>query len=163
PSMRPLRLCLIDMNAGVPNEAMRCFRTLLSGFTAEVARTNPTLDVTIAHIQPRNLGEVAPKGVDLVVSTGGPGSPFDGYQDPWCTSYRAFLDGVVEDAMRDGDAAPSALLVCHSFELAVTHFGIARMSKRAARKFGVQPVYPTPEGIASSLLRPFGDRFFAWE
>ena len=74
--MRPLRLCLIDMNAGVANEAMRCFRTLLADFVERVVRVNPSLDVSVTHVQPRNLGGVPPKGIDLCLSTGVPGSPF---------------------------------------------------------------------------------------
>jgi GMP synthase-like glutamine amidotransferase len=157
-----LHLCLVDMNNGVPNEATRCFRTILERFTARARAVNPTLDVRFTHVQPRNLGEAPPPDVDLVLSSGGPGSPFDGYDEPWCTGYRRFLDSVVDAHVR-GKGEPSALVVCHSFEIAIEHFGFARMAKRASRKFGLMPVYTTPEGARAPLLEPFGDRLFVWE
>jgi GMP synthase-like glutamine amidotransferase len=162
PVMQPLRLCLVDMNAGVPNEAMRCFRRLVEGFLVRIRRANPALEVKVAHVQPRNLGEAPPAEADLYLCTGGPGSPFDGYDDPWCTAYRGFLDGIVNEAIR-GKPSRGALLVCHSFEIAVAHFGFARLQARAERKFGVMPVYPTEQGMRGPLLAPFGERFFAWE
>lgn len=159
----PLRLCLVDMNNGAANQAIRCFRRIIDGFAASVAKANPTLDVSLSYVQPRNLGEAPPRDCDLYLSSGGPGSPFDGYDDPWCTGYRNALDAIVDGATRRGDAGPSALLVCHSFELAVIHFGVATMAPRAQRKFGVMPIYMTPDGMQSQLLAPFGDRLFAWE
>src|SRR5215472_8131624 len=163
----PLRLCLIDMNAGVPNQAMRCFRRILDGFMARVRKANPELPVEVRHVHPRNLGESPPADCDLYLATGGPGSPLDGYDDPWCTAYRSFLDDVVNEGARSSagtnGAGRSALLVCHSFEIAAAHLGVAHLQRRGVRKFGVMPVYPTELGMRSELLRAFGERFFAWE
>jgi hypothetical protein len=159
----PLRLCLVDMNNGVANQAIRCFRRIIDDFAASVAKTNPSLDLSLSYVQPRNLGEVPPGDCDLYLSSGGPGSPFDGWDDPWCTGYRKFLDSVVDDSLRQGDVGRSALLVCHSFEIAVIHFAVATMAPRAQRKFGVMPIYMTVAGMRSPLLEPFGDRLFAWE
>jgi GMP synthase-like glutamine amidotransferase len=158
-----LRVCLIDMNNGVPNEASRCFRVLTDGFGRRVRAANPQIEVVVSKVEPRNLGEVPPGDADLYLSTGGPGAPTDGYEDPWCTAYRKFLDAIVDEQARKGEGARSALVICHSFEIAVLHFGFARMQRRVNTKFGVMPVYPTPEGQASALLGSFGDRFFAWE
>jgi homoserine O-succinyltransferase len=160
--MRPLRLCLVDMNNGVPNEATRCFRVLLAGFVARARGANPGLEFSVVHVQPRNLGEAPPKDCDLALCTGGPGSPFDGYEAPWCTGFRRFLDAVV-DAQASGRKSPSALVVCHSFEIAIQHFGFARMARRATRKFGIMPAYTTKEGARSDLLGTLGERFFVWE
>lgn len=161
--MEPLRICLIDMNAGVENQAVRCFRRIIDAFAARARVANPGLELDSSHVQPRNLFEVPPEACDLYLSTGGPGSPFDGYEDPWCTSYRAFLDGVVNERARSREPSRAALVICHSFEIAVQHFGFAHMDRRGARKFGVMPVYPTPAGRRSELLGAFGERFFAWE
>jgi GMP synthase-like glutamine amidotransferase len=158
-----LRVCLIDMNNGVPNEAARCFRVITDGFTRRVRAANPALAVELLHVEPRNLGHVPPAGADLYLSTGGPGAPHDGYDAPWCTGYRRFLDSIADEHARHADAPRSALVICHSFEIAVLHFGFAAMRRRPQAKFGVMPVYPTLAGRRSRLLGPFGDRFFAWE
>ncbi len=159
----PLRLCLVDMNNGVANQATRCFRRTFDALAQQARAANPGLEVHFRHVQPRNLGELPDLHADLVMSSGGPGSPFDGYGDAWCTGYRKFLDSVVEAHLKDPVQATSLFVVCHSFEIAVTHFAVAEMVKRDALKFGVMPCYITPEGQRTELFRPFGDRLFVWE
>jgi GMP synthase-like glutamine amidotransferase len=159
----PLRIVIVDMNAGVKNHAMRCFRDIVDHFLKHARRDNPSLDATTTIVQPRNLGELPPAQCDVYLSTGGPGSPFDGYDEPWCIGYRRFLDELVDEHLRGTPNSRAALLVCHSFEIAVEHFGFASMEKRDKRKFGVMPVYMTEEGLKSPLLGPFGDRLFVWE
>jgi homoserine O-succinyltransferase/O-acetyltransferase len=164
PSARPapLRLGLIDMNNGVPNQAIRSFRTIVQRFFDRVRACNPGLPAELLHVQPRNLGEAPPPGCDLYLCSGGPDSPVDGFSEPWATPFRAFLDGLLEGQRKSGPASPSALVVCYSFELATLHFGVAKIVPRQ-RKFGIMPVYPTAEGMGSDLLGPFGDRLFVWE
>lgn len=158
-----LKLCLVDMNNGVANEATRCFRRLFDAFATRVRTANPGLEISFKHVQPRNLGELPDLDVDLVLSSGGPGSPLDGYGDGWCVGYRRFIDSVVERTLQNPLSAPGLFVVCHSFEITVQHFGIARMERRDDLKFAIFPAYVTEAGRRSSLLAPFGDRLFAWE
>lgn len=162
-SAAPLAVCLIDMNNGVENQGIRCFKGIIDRFFDTVRRANPDIAITFSHVEPRNKGERAPRAADLYLSSGGPGSPFDGYDEPWCTSYREFLDELAAEGLANPDAARSLFVVCHSFELCVQHFQVARMTQRETRKFGVMPVYMTDEGLASPLLCVFGDRLFAFE
>jgi len=160
----PLNICLVDMNNGVANQATRCFRRVVDAFKTRVRGANPALEIRFKHVQPRNLGELPERNVDLVLSSGGPGSPYDGFEDAWCEGYRSFLDWVVERNQQDAANAPAAMLVCHSFEIAVSHFKVAQMVARpSGRKFGVMPIYTTDAGRTSVLFKPFGDRLFAWE
>jgi hypothetical protein len=161
--MEPLRLTLVDMNNGVPNEAVRCFRRLLDGFAARVRAANPRLTVLLEHVQPRNLGELPSKHADLVLSSGGPGSPHDGWDEPWCTGYRTFLDTVLDRAGQNPERAPMAFVVCHSFEIAIRHFRLAEMTRRQDLKFAIFPAYLTEEGERTDYLQPFAERLFVWE
>jgi GMP synthase-like glutamine amidotransferase len=151
------------MNNGVKNQATRCFKQIVDAFRKRATAFNEQLDFHFTHVQPRNLGELPPDDVDLVLSSGGPGSPFDGYEDPWCTGYRKFLDRCIELNQKDPSAAPKALLVCHSFELGVIHFKVGTMQRRPSLKFGLMPAYTTRAGQKEDFLRPYGDRLFAWE
>ena len=153
--MEPLRVSLVDMNNGVPNEAVRCFRRLLEAFSSRVRAANPRLKVVLEHVQPRNLGELPSPDADLVLSTGGPGSPHDGWEERWCAGYRVFLDSILERAAADAERAPSAFVVCHSFEIAVQHFRFAEMTRRQDLKFAIFPAYLTEEanGQAFHALR----------
>lgn len=160
----PLRLCLVDMNNGVANEATRCFRRLFDGFSARVREANPGLEISLQHVQPRNLGELPDQESDLVLSSGGPGAPTDGYDEAWCTGYRRFLDHVVDRTIHSPNTAPAIFVVCHSFEIAVQHFGVATMTRRDATRFGVFPAYVTEAGRESIVFKPFEDgRLFTWE
>src|ERR1700722_10817678 len=110
--LSPLRLCLVDMNNGVANEATRCFRRLFESFSHQVRAANPEIQITLHHVQPRNLGELPEHDADIVLSSGGPGAPSDGYDDPWCVGYRKFLDRVVDGNLRDPLRAPGLFVVC---------------------------------------------------
>lgn len=161
---RPLRVCIVDMNNGHENQAMRCLRSIVSRFHANAQRTNPGLAVQVVEVSPRDKGESCPRDCDLYLSSGGPGSPFDGDELPWYSNYGRFLDHIVEENVKHGEAKAKALFgVCFSFELIVRHFAFATMAPRASRKFGVMPIYTTAEGQKHPLLAPFNDRLFAFE
>ena len=159
---RTLRIGLIDMNNGVPNQAIRSFRSIIAAFGERVRARNSGLSVTAVHVQPRNLAELPPTDCDLYLSTGGPDGPVEGFKEHWATGIRTFFDRIVEGQLQHGTSAPALFAVCYSFELAVMHFGIAAMIPRE-RKFGIMPVYPTELGLASPMFAPFGDRLFVWE
>lgn len=158
-----LRVCLVDMNNGVANQATRCFRRIVDAFGKRVREANPSLELLFKHVQPRNLGELPTHDDDLVLSSGGPGSPFDGYEEPWCTGYRRYLDWTIDRNLSHIAEAPKTFVVCHSFELAVVHFRVADMRKRDALKFGLMPAYMTRDGERADFLAPFGYRLFCWE
>jgi len=162
--LTPLRITYVDMNNGLPNQAARCFKLLIDVVANAARAANPGLEVSFEHVQPRNLGEQPSPETDLIVSSGGPGAPTDGFDDPWCTGYRAALDRVVERTIARPDDAPAAFVVCHSFEISVLHFKLARMAERESLKFGVFPSYLTNEGHENSIFAPFADsRLFTWE
>lgn len=158
-----LKLCLVDMNNGLANQATRCFRRILEAFAKRVRDANPGLTVELVHVQPRNKGELPPADADLILSSGGPGSPYDGLEDAWGVGYRRYLDAVVERNLVDPARAPQLFAVCHSFQIAAVHFDLATVERREDLKFGVFPSYPTELGQGTALFEPFEDRLFTWE
>ncbi len=130
---RPFRLCLVDMNDGHVNQAMRCLRTISAAFFRRIHSTNPGVPCELVETSPRNTEDDIPGDCDLYLSSGGPGSPFDGDGKAWVHRYYRFLDAVV-DAAEDGGPDQRALFgVCYSFEMIVRHFKIATMQPRADR------------------------------
>lgn len=150
------------MNNGVANQATRCFRRICDAFTKRARVANPNLEVTFRHVQPRNLNELPDLDTDIVLSSGGPGAPTDGLDEPWGVGYRKFLDDV-HAAHTKRARAPKVLLVCHSFEIGSLHFGVAEVQRRETLKFGVMPAYMTADGKNADFLQPFGYRLFTWE
>jgi GMP synthase-like glutamine amidotransferase len=162
-SLRPLRLCIIDMNNAHVNQAMRCLRGIVSNFFDHVRRENPGLPCEMIEVSPRDTNNPVPRDADLYLSTGGPGSPFDGDGQPWSSDYGRFSDEVAEAAARGGADQQSLFAICYSFEMVIRHFKLAHIGPRAERKFGVMPIYTTAEGQHHPLLAAFHDRLFAFE
>lgn len=161
--LRPLRVCIVDMNNGHVNQAMRCLRGIIVQFFERVRRENPDLACEIGEVSPRNTNNPVPADYDLYLSSGGPGSPFDGDGQPWTTDYGRFVDGVVDSSIVGGSEQRSLFAICYSFEMVVRHLAVAAIVPRVDRKFGVMPIYTTPEGQEHPLLAAFGDRLFAFE
>lgn len=160
---RPLRVCLVDMNNGHVNQAMRCLRGIVAKFFERVHRHNPGLHCELGEVSPRNTTDPVPDDYDLYLSSGGPGSPYDGDGMPWVDDYGRFVDNVVESSLVGGGTQRSLFAICYSFEMVVRHLQVAAIVPRVDRKFGVMPVYMTTEGQEHPLLAPFGDRLFAFE
>lgn len=158
-----LRLCLIDMNNGHANQAMRCFAVMIEAFFERVTAQNPELECELVTVEPRNKHELPPAGCDLFLSSGGPGGPADHDGEPWLVEYRRLLDSIVEAHLRGLAQRPSMFGVCYTFELLIRHFEVAEMRLRDTRKFGVMPVYMTDAGMEHPLTERFRDRLFAFE
>lgn len=158
-----LRVCLVDMNQGHVNQAMRCFRGLVGGFFDRVQKANPDLACELVEVSPRDTNAPIPRGADLYIGSGGPGSPYDGDEQPWFGDFASFVDEIVESASGPAEHRKSMFGVCYTFEMLVRHFRVATMAMRDSRKFGVMPIYTTAAGQAHPLLGAFGDRLFAFE
>jgi GMP synthase-like glutamine amidotransferase len=158
-----LSVCIVDMNNGHVNQAMRCLRGLVSQFFDRVRAHNPGLRCELSEVSPRDTNDVVPRDADLYLSSGGPGSPFEGDGTPWALDYGRLLNELVESATRGGPSQRALFGVCYSFEIIVRHFELAVVAPRVDRKFGVMPIYTTPEGQRHPLLQAFGDRLFAFE
>lgn len=151
------------MNNGHVNQAIRCLRGIAAEFFERVRTYNPDLRCELVEISPRDTNLAIPTDCDLYLSSGGPGSPFDGDGEPWTFDYAHFLDGVVDSVIRGGSDQRSLFAICYSFEVVVRHYALAQIVPRVDRKFGIMPIYTTKVGQQHPLLAPFGDRLFAFE
>src|SRR5262245_22680127 len=79
---RPLRLCIVDMNNAYLNQAMRCIRGIVSTFFESVQEHNPDLVCERIEVSPRDTNNPVPPDCDLYISSGGPGTPYDGDGEP---------------------------------------------------------------------------------
>lgn len=150
-----LRVSIIDMNNGLENQAMRAFGEIVTDFINRVRVSNPELNVSLQTASPRDKGEF-PDRADLYLSTGGPGSPYDGVE--WEGRYFELLNDISNDNSR------FLFAVCHSYQLAARWAGAGTVQLRSqGKKFGIMPIYVTQIGTKSELLGDFGDRLFAFE
>lgn len=152
---KDLKIAILDMYDGHPNEGMRCIKMLVDEF---LAKENRQGSYDIFNV--RGEGDM-PEIVeyDIYISTGGPGSPaLEGHE--WETRFCTFLDNLVAHN-RYEFPKKYMFFICHSFQLAVQHFGFGKITKRKSTSFGVMPVHITPEGVNEAFFEGLPDPFWA--
>ena len=146
------------MYNGVENQGMRCIKSILGDYKT------PDGSRLMWHVfEVRNRNEVPHyEDYDIFISSGGPGSPIAGEGVAgWEENYFGLIDNLMHHNTRHGEPKKYVFLICHSFQMAVHHFGLATVSRRKSTSFGVFPVHLTPAGLQESLFAGMPDPFFA--
>ena len=149
------RIAILDMNAGEPNEGMRCIKMLAGEFLAKdgIMGQYDIFEVRVKNEIP-NIDDY-----DIYISSGGPGSPLIS-GEAWEENYFGFLDNLLFHNL----AKPNKkhlFLICHSFQLACLHWDIARVTKRRSTSFGILPIFKTKSGEHETLFEGLNDPFYA--
>lgn len=151
-----IRIAILDMNEGTPNEGIRGIRQSIEEFEADFH-----LPVKYSLFDVRSKAEVPSLDFDLFISSGGPGSPIDTVGMKWERRYFDLLDSIREHNRSHTTGKKHILLICHSFQLFCRYYQYAHVSKRKGPSFGVMPVHKTSHGHRDPLLRSLGDPFWA--
>jgi homoserine O-succinyltransferase len=150
-----IRIAILDMYEGMPNEGMRGIRQLIEEFEADFH-----MPVRYDIFDVRQKAEVADLGYDLFISSGGPGSPIESAGSLWERRYFALLDAIRNHNATHPALAKHVLLICHSFQVFCRYYGYGHVSRRKGTSFGVMPVHKTMTGHHDPLLRSLGDPFW---
>ena len=149
--MQKAKLAILDMYQGVPNQGMRCIQELVEAYADQL--TYQVYDVRGAAQLP-NLSDF-----DFFISTGGPGNPLEG-DGIWDKAYYQLLDDIW--AWNQNNVEKKyGLFICHSFQMAVHHLGLAQITKRQSMSFGTFPVHLTDAGIGEPAFSGLNDPFWA--
>lgn len=152
---RSYKIALLDMNAGEPNEGMRCLKMLAGSFLAQegVSGNYDIFEVRIA-------GEIPSiEDYDIFISSGGPGSPLAS-GEVWEDDFFDFLDSFLHYNMSH-HRKKHLMLICHSFQLAIRHWDLGKVTKRRSTSFGILPIHKTVSGSNEPLLMGLDDPFYA--
>lgn len=145
-----IRIAVLDMYDGTPNQGMRCIIDIINRFNQMV--TFQIFDV-------RGKSELPDiNKFDIYISTGGPGNPLQG-DGVWDVKYFALID----ELNRWNNEKPlkkHVLFICHSFQMACKHFGLAEITKRNDTSFGVMTTHKTLEGFMDPVLEGLADPFY---
>jgi|YNPBryunderm2012_1023409.scaffolds.fasta_scaffold01804_6 GMP synthase-like glutamine amidotransferase len=155
--MRPLRFAVVDMYAGYPNQGLACIVELLR--RASQRHFGGAAGVEVFDC--RGGGQVPSLAHDVVICSGGPGSPYEGVGQAWEAAFFRFLEAVWRHNQRPGAPPRFLFAICHSFELLVRFFALGEVIPRRSPSYGIFPVHPTPEGRADPLLAGLPDPFWA--
>ena len=154
---KPIKIAVLDLYAGAPNEGMRCIREILNEFSE-----SSTVEVEWDEFEVRNKQQVPGIEYDIYISSGGPGSPLDSEGSDWEKKYFNWLSKV-EKWNQD----PTKLLkkyiflICHSFQLVCRHHKIADVTKRKSTAFGVFPIHLLHDGKEERVFAGLNDPFYA--
>jgi homoserine O-succinyltransferase/O-acetyltransferase len=149
--MKKLNLAILDMNAGKPNQGLRCIKDIVSFYTED-------LDVKIYDV--RQTDEVPDLSYDIYISSGGPGNPLEG-NGVWDVRFCKLLDDIWDHNANPLNLRKKFLfLICHSFQLASNHFQLGEITKRKSTSFGIFPLHKTEYGKEEPLLEILDNPFY---
>lgn len=151
-----LRIAILDLYEGVANQGMRCIREILNQF-GEMNQ----LDLHYAEFDVRLEKQVPGLDFDIFISSGGPGSPLDSEGSEWEKVYFNWLDKVEKFNNNPGNLIKKQVFfICHSFQLACRHYGIAEVSKRKSTSFGVFPIHYLADAEFEPIFDGLNDPFY---
>jgi len=153
--MKEVKIAVLDLYDGHPNEGMRCIRELIEN----AARTDAVrLSYDVFDVRKKN--EVADLQYDLYISTGGPGSPVESEGSAWEQKYFTLMDGIRAHNQRFPDRKKYVFLICHSFQVFCRYYGFGDVTKRKSTSFGVFPVHRTAAGLQELFFENLDDPFW---
>jgi GMP synthase-like glutamine amidotransferase len=149
-SNKIIKIALLDMYNGIPNQGMRCIIDVISRFS-------PVVSFEIFDVRLKcEFPEI--KKFDIYISTGGPGNPLEG-DGEWDKKYYEFIDSLTK-WNNENNVKKHVLFICHSFQMACMHFGLATVTKRNDTSFGVMTIHKTKEGLTDPLFEGLADPFY---
>ncbi len=146
-----IKIALLDMYNGKPNQGMRCIHDIVGRFPEELRLD--VFDVRQKHELPNF------EDYNLFISSGGPGNPLEG-DGIWDAKFGQLLDDIYQ-WNQIHTRKKYMLFICHSFQMAVKHFGLAEVNKRKSTSFGVLTVHKTEEGMNDPLFEGLENPFWA--
>src|ERR1700722_16740688 len=152
-----VRVAILDLYEGQANQGMRCIRELLTEYGGKhgLELQYDEFEVRLEH----NLPDLS---YDIYISSGGPGSPLDSEGSEWETAYWNWLQQIERYNDDPSNGAPKQVLfICHSFQLASRHYGIARVTHRKSTAFGVFPIHMLEDAAAEPVFAGLRDPFYA--
>lgn len=151
----PIRIAILDMYQGTPNEGMRGIREIIEAFGRQCGR-----EIRYEIFDVRNKADVPGTDFDTYISTGGPGSPLDSAGSLWEQRYFALMDALRHHNRVDPGNKKHVFLICHSFQVFCRYYGFGLVSKRKSTSFGVMTCHKTDAGRSEPLLQSLADPFW---
>ncbi|MFN0202443.1 MAG: type 1 glutamine amidotransferase [Bacteroidia bacterium] len=148
-SMTKPTVAILDMYRGIENMGMANIQSILAYH-----------DFPYRVWDVRGKNEVPNSSYDIYISTGGPGSPFDGEREHWEANYFRLIDKIWNHNQTH-ERKKYVFFICHSFQMMVRLFEIGDVCKRKSMSFGVFPIHKTQEGEKDTLFQGLADPFYA--
>ena len=156
-SDRKIRIAILDMNEGQPNQGMRCLREILS----EYGEKN-NLAIEQDEFEVRLSMQIPDMSYDIYISSGGPGSPLDSEGNEWETMYFKWLSEIEKwNSNAERQNKKYVFLICHSYQLVCRHYKLANVIRRRSTAFGVFPMHLVKDGKNEPVFNGLQDPFYS--
>lgn len=154
---RIIRIAVLDLNEGVPNQGMRCLREIINQYSEDNG-----IYLHLDEFEVRLKNQVPNLSYDIYISSGGPGSPLDSIGSEWEHHYFNWLQGV-EKWNNDETAVNKkhVFFICHSYQLACRHFNVGKVCQRKSTAFGVFPMHILTDGKHEPVFQGLRDPFYS--
>lgn len=154
---RSVRIAILDLYEGVPNQGMRCIRHIIK----EWGEAN-NLEIICKEFEVRLKKELPDTSWDIYISTGGPGDPLVSRFEDWDIAWCRWLDKMVRWNNNPATSQKKyVFFICHSFQLASRFFNAGLVYKRKSTAFGVFPIHMLDSGKDETVFDGLKDPFYA--
>ncbi|RYE31588.1 MAG: GMP synthase [Sphingobacteriaceae bacterium] len=152
----PIKVAIIDLYNGHPNQGMRCFQDILDQY-----KTQNQLDLSYQVFDLRRNNQIPDLNFDVYISSGGPGSPIDSAGSMWENLYFELIENIQQHNNSNHPQKKHVFFVCHSFQLMCRHFGLGTVNQRHSPSFGILPVHQMASAETDSVFVGLPEPFYA--
>ncbi len=151
------KIAIIDLYNNEVNEGIRCLKEI----AGDLNTNQYHIPISQRVFETRYKDEVPDMDYDIFISSGGPGSPFEGVNQKWEIDYFSLIDKIWDHNQKKPERKKYIFFVCHSFQMMARYFKFAEVNERYEKSFGVLPFRRTNEGKSDLILEKLVDPFYA--
>ena len=152
-----IKIATIDLYNNERNEGIRCIKEIVS----EVQNRYKEQEITYQVFDTRFKDEIAGIDNDIFISSGGPGSPFEGEGTKWEKDYFNLIQKIWDHNQNNTERKKYIFFICHSFQMMGRFFKFGTVNQRHSKSFGVMPFSLTKEGKTDNILKGLSNPFYA--
>ncbi|NWF49208.1 MAG: GMP synthase [Ignavibacteriaceae bacterium] len=152
-----IKVSVIDLYNNERNEGMRCIKEIVT----DTGKRRDDVQITYDVFETRYKGDIPDLSSDIFISSGGPGSPFEGVGTKWEKDYFNLLDSLWTHNQNQNSTKKYIFFICHSFQMMGRFFKFAEVNQRYEKSFGVIPFIKTEEGAVDPTLKNLTNPFYA--
>lgn len=153
--MNEIKIAILDLYNGEENQGIRCIKDIIK----ETIDRFSEINVSYNLFDVRAKNEIPGLDYDIYISSGGPGSPFEGKGSNWEKMYFGLLSNIDFHNERE-DEKKFVFFICHSFQLMARHYNFAKVTTRHSPSFGIMEVNKVSNGFAEPLFQKLDDPFY---
>lgn len=154
---RTIRIAILDLYEGQPNQGMRCIRQIIKEWS-----DNSDFHVLCSEFDVRQKNELPGTSFDIYISSGGPGDPLISRFEDWDIAWCKWLKEIERwNENPETTDKKYVFFICHSFQLASRYFNAGIVHKRRSTAFGVFPIHMLEAGKKEPVFDGLRDPFYA--